>query len=66
MDATVVGQHEIVALEETVGHLAPEDRALVERFLHITSTMGELSPPPTMYRWIEKYLARSARCGSRR
>jgi len=55
MDATVVGQHEIVALEEIIGHLAPEDRALMERFLHITSTVGELSPPPTMYRWIEKY-----------
>ena len=55
MDATIVSQREIVALEEIIQTLAAEDRELVERFLHITSTVGELNPPPTMHRWIEKY-----------
>ena len=55
MDATIVTQREIVALEEIIQTLAADDRELVERFLHITSTVGELNPPPTMHRWIEKY-----------
>jgi len=55
MNAVALEQREIVALDTIVNDLQGEDRELFHRLFHLSSTIGELNPPQTMYRWIEKY-----------
>jgi hypothetical protein len=55
MDVVATEQREIVALDQIVANLPSEERELFDRFFHLSSTVGELNPPQTMYRWIEKY-----------
>ncbi len=55
MDVVAVDQREIVALDAIVAGLSGEDRELFDRLFHLSSTVGELNPPQTMHRWIEKY-----------
>jgi hypothetical protein len=55
MNAVALEQREIVALDAIVNDLQGEDRELFDRLFHLSSTIGELNPPQTMYRWIEKY-----------
>ncbi|HDN79481.1 MAG TPA: hypothetical protein ENG33_03310 [Chloroflexi bacterium] len=45
----------IVNIEGLVEDLAPEDQAIFKRIFHVTSTVGELVPPPSMHPWIEKH-----------
>jgi hypothetical protein len=55
MNAVALEQREIVTLDAIVDALPGEDRALFDRLFHLSSTIGELNPPRTMERWIEKY-----------
>lgn len=55
MNAVALEQREIVALDTIVNELQGEDRELFDRLFHLSSTVGELHPPQTMHRWIEKY-----------
>lgn len=55
MDVLTRERREIVALDEIVHTLDGEDRELFDRLFHLSTTVGELNPPETMHRWIEKY-----------
>ncbi len=55
MNAVALEQREIVALDAIVNDLQGEDREVFDRLFHLSTTIGELNPPQTMYRWIEKY-----------
>lgn len=55
MNAVALEQREIVTLDAIVNELPSEDRELFDRLFHLSSTIGELNPPRTMERWIEKY-----------
>jgi hypothetical protein len=48
-------QRDILHLEELVAALPAVERALFHRLYHVVSSTGELVPPPTMNRWIERY-----------
>lgn len=43
----------IVNLETLVGGLTENNRQLFGRLFRITTTQGQLKPPPSMYKWIE-------------
>src|SRR5262245_58510713 len=48
-------QRDIINLERLVDILPPEEQALFARLYLLGVSAGELSPPPTMHRWIERY-----------
>ncbi|MBC7262091.1 MAG: hypothetical protein H5T63_08760 [Chloroflexi bacterium] len=45
----------IVYLEEAVQALPPGERERFQRIFQVNTTVGELTPPPSMYEWIERY-----------
>ena len=45
----------VLEIDRLVAALAEESRERFDRLFHVTSTSGELRPPPHMYRWIERY-----------
>ncbi len=45
----------VLNIERLVAALPQEGRERFERLFHVTSTTGQLRPPPHMYRWIERY-----------
>ena len=47
-------EHKITDLPALIRDLPPEDRALAERILGVSSTTGRLDPPEGMHPWIEK------------
>lgn len=55
MNVVALEQREIVALDTIVDEMQGEDREVFDRLFHLSSTVGALNPPQTMYRWIEKY-----------
>lgn len=52
---TDAGQPEIGRLEDLVAALPTDEQALFAKLYHVSATIGELVPPPTMTRWIERY-----------
>jgi len=44
----------IARLEEIVASLPPQDRALFQRIYEVTTTVGELNPPPSMAPWLRQ------------
>jgi hypothetical protein len=46
---------EIINLERLVAALPEETRALFHELYFLGLSTGELAPPPTMHRWIERY-----------
>ncbi len=44
----------IVQLPDLVAALAAKDAALFARLFHLTTTVGEVVPPESMYAWIER------------
>lgn len=48
-------ERDIVHLERLVAALPAAEQTLVDRLYQITVSAGDLVPPPTMHRWIEKY-----------
>jgi len=41
-------------LEEIVASLPPQDKALFQRIYEVTTTVGELNPPPSMAPWVRQ------------
>lgn len=48
-------QRDIINLERLVAALSPDEQALFGRLYFLGLSTGELLPPPTMHRWIERY-----------
>lgn len=48
-------QRTIIDLERLVAALPAAEQALFERLYHLSLSTGELDPPPSMHRWIERY-----------
>ena len=44
----------IVHLADLVAALPPGERALFSRLFHVSTTVGEVVPPESMFAWIEK------------
>ena len=44
----------IVRLSEMVAELSPADQSLFSRLFHVSTTVGEVVPPESMFAWIEK------------
>lgn len=44
----------IERLEEIVASLPPQDKALFQRIYEVTTTVGELNPPPSMAPWVKQ------------
>jgi hypothetical protein len=45
----------IVGLPDLVAGLPEEERSLFHRLFHLSTTVGEVVPPETMYGWIQRY-----------
>src|SRR5690606_15682354 len=50
-----VRHHQIIDLESIVQDLPEEQQALFGRLYAVSSSVGRLSPPDHMRRWIDKY-----------
>lgn len=48
-------QRDIINLEHLIAALPAEDQALFRQLYFLNISTGDLLPPPTMHRWIERY-----------
>jgi hypothetical protein len=48
-------QRDIISLERLVATLPAEEQTLFKQLYFLAVSTGELVPPPTMHRWIERY-----------